>query len=533
MRVHDVHDIPPSRATRSRTSSRTPRTSRPRRSRRAGFGTGRGRGDRRRGEGVGGLARLRSEGRQDTPLRQAPQETAGHAEAASPWRRGRSGAPAGREAAQPARVRKKKREPRPPAPELWGLGLVAVGLVLATCSGSDGTVDRSDAGLAVAPRRRRRGGSARPARPAGDRGADARAERARRPPAVPDGPRGRAGRADDRPRGGPRRAASGPRSAAVSRGVLGGVGALIVGVGSCSREVVSSPVRPRGPCLGALRSRGARQADGRAPLHRKHRLGRVERRTLGADGEAVPPRRARTPGPVLWSGALSRRRRRGSRSRPSPPPRRPGPTTSRRTVDPPMMWCSPSMPATVCPYRLPDRTASTASPPSRSGICATWESARRRCWYPAHFGVDATVVGMIAAAGSCATSRSSRRGRRLEGRRPQGRTSRRAGDDRDPTSRRSREAGRSASRFRPSRRAGDAGRHLRATAGSGEPAVRRPQGHPRSTRSGPISRGRRPPHRRTTGSGSGLHQHDAHVAVLLRERRRRAADPGSTRSASS
>ena len=140
----------------------------------------------------------------EPPLRRGPQETRGARRSSKPMatRKKRAAPARPRRPRSPARVRKRKKQARGHQhPELWGLGLVAVGRFLATVvwlGWDGGPVGSHVSGWAA--RRPRLGRAARPARAAGDRRADARAERARRPQTVPHRSRRRAGSwADDRP----------------------------------------------------------------------------------------------------------------------------------------------------------------------------------------------------------------------------------------------------------------------------------------------------------------------------------------------
>ena len=192
----------------------------------------------------------------------------------------------------PARVKQRPPKTRKTRshhhPELWGLGMVAVGLFLATVLwfGWDGgavgatVVDGLHGAFGVAA-------YVIPLVLLCDRRADARAQQARRPEAVPHGPRRRCLRADDRPR--PRRG---------------------------RRDRRRPRRRPR------ARDRRHRRADRRRrPLHRRHAslhrcLGRRRPAPLGHRGAAGRERRAaharRSGGD--GRGQLRRRARAGAAS---------------------------------------------------------------------------------------------------------------------------------------------------------------------------------------------------------------------------
>ena len=167
----------------------------------------RGRGDRRTdGRDASSPGRALSSARADDvadagsePLAAAtaPQETRGARRSSKPMatRKKRAAPARPRKPRSPARVRKKKKQARGHQhPELWGLGLVAVGLVLATVlwlGWDGGPVGSHVSRVARATASARRAPLVPLALLAIGR-ADARAERARRPPAVPHRSRRRA-----------------------------------------------------------------------------------------------------------------------------------------------------------------------------------------------------------------------------------------------------------------------------------------------------------------------------------------------------
>ena len=436
--------------------------------------------------------------------------------------------------AAPARPRKpRSARARPQArkktrghhhPELWGLGLLAIGLVLATVLwlGWDG----GPVGSSLGDWLRDGVGAAAPARPARARRrrwSHARAELARRPPTVQGRPHGRDRRPHGRPRREPRRRArrchrrepwerdrgcrvAHRRRCARPRGDVarhGGVG--------------RSRAAPLGP-------RGSPGGDRSPPLDREPGVGRLER--LGVGSRRAPAGRISTQGAAARRrrGVPGRRRRRpvlgraaaapptgagrdhGGQTRRSSTRPRPAPSTACRTGR--------------CSMRARPRAATpqtSARGPRRCSSRRSRTSASRR-----------RSSGRSPARASCATSSSSPRARRSRRSPGSGRPVVRARDDGDPHPRADPgQAGRRRRGPEPRAAHGDARRHLRRPPGHREPALGLArQGHlGERGLDRPCTHAARA-HRRHDGLGKvGLHQHAPHLDPAARDPRRRAHDP--------
>ena len=441
----------------------------------------------------------------------------------------------------PARTRK-PRSPRACArstkktrghhhPELWGLGLVALGLVLATFVwlGWDGGPDRlasSPTGSTAAL------GAAAPLVPLaliGDRRADARPQRARRPAPLQDGARGRRRRPADRARRGSRRRRSARRSAAGSPGSSAAPARSSSASRSCSPACCSSPAPPPERCSAARVSRPAGRAARRAGRSRGSSGGSGA--TSRSRTEAVAPVRADAPGPAgRRGGGVPGRRRpeavlgraaaaaaaRGRTSRGDDRGRKHGARLRRagreRRLPPARPRAAEGEPAR--PRRRDGRERAHRRGP-RPGA----SQLRRR-------GDDRRHDLRPARRPLRAPARAGDEG--LEGRRAEGRPLVRARDHRDPDPRP--DPGQAGGRRRgtqPRAAHGDARRHLRRSPGLGEPALGLArQGHLRERRLDRPRAHAAPPHRRHHGLGEvGLHQHAADLDPAPRDARRRADDP--------
>ena len=204
--------------------------------------------------------------------------------------------------------------------------------------------------------------------------------------AVPDRPRRHARRADGHARLRPRRLRRRRCSAAGSRRLLGGTGALLVGADRAARgRPAPAPARPYGALLrrsGTTRVR-ARASPGRTQSRRTDRQQHVARAASPrARPRAAGRRRPRLPGrrlrrPHRAAAAPARPDEASPTSRPclfDAPPRR-GRRTCCRTAR--VLKTSPAIGRGV-------EQGGRSAPPRRSSTAL------------AHFGVEATIVGQIA-----------------------------------------------------------------------------------------------------------------------------------------
>ena len=370
------------------------------------------------------------------------------AEAASPWRRGRSArllrARASRVRRRASRRTKKTRAHH--HPELWGLGLVVVGLILATVLwlGWDG--GPVGCRVRLARRRARRRRAARARRADRHRRAHARPQRPRRPAPVPHRSRRRLvglmiALGEDH--GG---ALGGALGGGLAQ-VIGEAGAMIVGVAL----VLAGVMLVTGASAGALLRAPAMRCVRRAPLPALARGPEwtdvlVDSQPHSRPSARLAPSRA-SPG-TAWSCSPIRRGR-AVVGRAAAAPAARARRTSRRGRLEPVLRRAPG-----AAYRLPDRTLLKASPPARNDAAdASDRTAEMLVQALANFGVEATIVGTSPARASSATSSSSRPARRSPRSRVSRTTSRtRSRRPRSASWRRSRASRRSASRSRTSRR---------------------------------------------------------------------------------
>ena len=456
---------------------------------------------------------------------------------ASPWPRGRSG-PRRRgrasRAVPRASARGRGRHAAHHHPELWGLGLVAVGLVLATVALArlgrrPGRARTSPAGSATASARRR---PLVPARARRRRRADARPQRARRPAPVPDRRRGRPRRPDDRAGREPRRRRRlGPRRRPRARDRGGGLAdrrrrARPRRAAARHRRLGGRAAAP----LGARRPAGRQR---RAPVDREHRVGRLERRRPVGRRRRDGAARAARGRPSCRSTA-SRRTPTSSRQARSPRSRRrcfrPSPIVGGRADSGrrARSTSSPREPAsTGCPTARSSRRARRRRADSADVSARTAQVLVETL---AHFGVEATVVGTDRRPARRPLRAPARAGDEgLEGRGAEGRPLVRARDDGDPHPRA--DPGQAGGRRRgPEPRAAASSRS--ATSSTTCPATASPlvglarQGHLRQRRLDRPRADAAPPDRRHDRLGQvRLHQHAPHLDPAARDAGRRADDP--------